>query len=674
MARIGKICRKLAWAVLIAMTLFSSSSPATAVEIAVAQGKAVTVNASPQRIVSLVPAVTEILFGIGAGERIVGVTYHDAQPDAFLKTVVGGFFSPSIEKILSLEPDLVIVSSLHRSVSDQCAAMDIPLLHLDISTLDGSFAAMSSLGRLVGHEAAADELQADIRQQLDHIRHKIDAIPKSERLRTMRLMGGDRIMTPGDESFQNQMIAAAGGIPPHFGRTGPVIEITLSQWEQFNPQVVYGCHGDEAAAERLFSLPGWKSVDAIKNGRIYYFPCSLTCRAGVHTGDFVAWLSARLYGRHFSKPEQLTAPDAVLTQKPLGLELPYVKSAAIVHSRIDDFTHKSLLIEFTDPMKVVSTLDGKRDGITAAGNHFFPPPAWTISHGSGLDGLRTAVCKVLKRRVSETALLFTGADMDHLSVQHETFRELAVYAMVTAGARLNAMRAAKDEGSYYEPGTINVVLMTNTALSPRAMQRAVIAATEAKSAALQDLDIRSSYSPSANGATGTGTDNIIVVQGTGLPIENSGGHSRMGELISRAVYDGVRKALLAQDGFAAGRNVLQRLKERKISIRRLLRLDDCPCGLTPHAFAAAMEQLLLEPRYAAFVEAAFAVSDHHAQGLIGDLSSFRSWAHHTADQIAGAPISERVALIQADGLPEALYEALNALADGIRHRQQRQQE
>lgn len=664
-------------ALLLIALLMVFPSICVAIDINDASGKVVRFERPPKRIVSLVPAVTEMFFEIGAGDRIVGVTYHDTLPAAAHKKVVGGFFSPSFKQIRGLKPDVVMVSSLHKKIVDQCGAAGIPTLQMDIGTLPQSFLTMVTLGRLTGREPAARALQKSIRAQLDHIARKVETIPENQRVRTMRLMGRERIMTPGDDSFQNQMIAAAGGIPPVLGKTGPVVDVTLEEWKAFNPQVLYccggDCGGDKAAALGPFNQPGWKEVDAVRNGRIYDFPCELTCRAGAHTGDFVAWLSARLYNDHFSKADGLVSHNQVLTQRALPLDLAYVKSAAVVHSRIYDFTHKSLLVDFAAPMKVVSTLEGMREGVVAAGNHFFPPPCWYIGHASGLAGLKTTVCHVLARKPEETALLFTGADMDHLSVQRKSFRDMTVYALVTAGAGSNAQRAAKDTGRYYEPGTINMVVMTNMALTPRAMNRAVIAATEAKTAALQDLDIRSTYTPGVNGATGTGTDNIIVVQGAGAAIDNSGGHSKMGELISRAVYQGVRQALYAQNGFASGRNVLQRLKERNISIRQLLHQDDCPCGLKPHEFAAAMETLLLDPGYASFIEAAFAVSDHYEQGLVSDLSAFRQWARTTAQQVAGAPIETFDELIAADGLTPVLHEALNALANGVKHRQERLQ-
>ncbi|MEJ2157412.1 MAG: adenosylcobinamide amidohydrolase [Desulfobacteraceae bacterium] len=446
----------------------------------------------------------------------------------------------------------------------------------------------------------------------------------------------------------------------------------------------------------------------MRNHRIYYFPCDFTCRAGVHTGDFVSWLAARLYGDRFAQLEAQVETDRIISRRPLNLDLSYLKSAEVIDTRIYDFTHKTLLVGFSKPMQVVSTLSGLRNGVTAVGNHFFPPPCWSIGHEKGLEGLRTKVCRVLNRQADKTALMFTGVDMDHLSVQRRTFRDMTVYALVTAGAGSNAMRAAMDTGAYYEPGTINILVMSNMQLTHRAMTRAIISATEAKTAALDDLDIRSSYTPKVNGATGTGTDNVIVVQGADTIIDNSGGHTKMGELISRAVYQGVREALFGQNGLHGDRSILQRLKERGISIRRLLRhrppakrvawisghrpekqkhasasivavvtgsiapglkttnQNDCPCGLKPNQFAAAMETRLLEPAWSSFMSAALAVSDDYERGLIRDLSAFQLWAASMVDQMAGGPSADFDDLIASADLPPVLHLALNALANGVK--------
>jgi len=639
---------------------------AWAFEVTDVHGNRIHFAFPPKRIVSLVPAITEVLFALDAGDQVVGVTYHDVMPGAADKAVVGGFFSPAMDRIAALNPDLVMVSSLHEEIVRQCDELGLATLNLDLSSISSSLETMAALGVLVRREDAAKALQQKIQAQLDLIARKTAAIPKDERLRVMRLMGRDRVMTPGDDSFQSEMIRAAGAVPPVLGKRGGAVAVSLDEWQRFNPQVVYGCYDDRETAARFFDQAGWMDVDAVQNHRVYYFPCEFTCRAGVHTGDFVSWLAARLYGDRFARPEGVVEPDRIITRRPVSVALPYVKSTEVIDSRIYDFTHKTLLVRFSGPQKVVSTLEGPREAVTAVGNHFFPSPCWYIGHESGLGGLRSKVCQVLARQADDTALMFTGVDMDNLSIQRQAFREMIVYALVTAGARSNALRAAKDTGAYYEPGTINILVMPNMQLTARAMTRAIVATTEAKTAALEDLDIRSSYTPEAHKATGTGTDNVIVVQGTGTVIDNTGGHTKMGELISRAVYRGVREALNGQNGFHTHRNILQRLKERNISILGLLNQNDCPCGLKPHEFAAAMETRLLEPTWASFMAAALAVSDDYERGLIHDLTAFQTWARAMAEQTAGGPIAVYDDLIFSAKLSPVLEIALNALANGVK--------
>jgi adenosylcobinamide hydrolase len=112
----------------------------------------------------------------------------------------------------------------------------------------------------------------------------------------------------------------------------------------------------------------------------------------------------------------------------------------------------------------------------------------------------------------------TAADMDNLAVVTKQFGPFTVTALVTAGAKSNALRA-------------------------------VVTITEAKTAALEDLKVPSSYTKGAQ-ATGTGTDSVIVVSGSNGPkVTYSGGHSRIGDLISKAVHQAVLEALKKQNGF-----------------------------------------------------------------------------------------------------------------------------
>ena len=240
---------------------------------------------------------------------------------------------------------------------------------------------------------------------------------------------------------------------------------------------------------------------------------------------------------------------------------------------------------------------------------------------------------------------------------------MEVYALVTAGVQSNAMRMSKDTGLYYEPGTINIIILPNMMLSPRALTRAIVSATEAKSAALLDLDIRSSYNRKYYRATGTGTDNMIVVQGDGTKIDSSGGHTKMGELIAKAVYSGVKEAIFKQNGLVIKRSVFQRLKERAITIRGMLKT--CDCGMSVSETAKAVEEILLDTRYAAFMKSAFVISDDYEKGLLQDLSSFESWCKMTAQDIAGKEISLLKDLYSQDNVPIVLKKAVNAILNGV---------
>jgi len=632
-------------------------------------GKEITIEKRPQRVVSLIPGVTETLFKLGAGDALAGITYHSTYPgETAEKTVVGGFFSPSLEKIETVNPDMIFVSSLHDSVAERFASENCIVVRLEGRGMADGFGRIELLGRIFDREKEAGIVLAEITRQLEVIEKKTAKIPPKRRNRVIRLMAHDPLTVPGDDSFQNALIRAAGGIPPRFGRNGNIIGLSLKEWQAFNPQVIYGCGKGRKAALRFLNRPGWKEVDAVRNGKIFYFPCNLTCRASVNTGNFVSWLAARVYAGEFSNKADQVLTQGVFRSESVKLDLGYVKQAQILYETMDDFLNKSFVIDFTEPVSVLSTLEGPRDGIRSVGNHYTPPPCWDMGHDEGLQAKLKRICQTVGRPAENTAFLYTGADMDHLVIREEKFRDMKVLVLATAGVSSNAVRMSRDKGRYYEPGTINIIVLPNMRLSSRAMARAVISATEAKTAALADLDIRSSENPRFYQATGTGTDNIIVAEGRGVSIENAGGHSKMGELIARAVYEAVQEAIARQTGIVADRHVFQRLEERNISVFGLISEDECECGIVKSDLMAPLEGVLMDPRYAAFVKTAMALSDDHESGLITDVSGFEAWGRRTAEEIAGKKIKRMNDLVAYDNMPRVLDAALNALLNGIYYR------
>lgn len=646
--------------------------------------KEIILKATPQRVVSFVPSVTEMLLRIGAGDAVKGITSHSVlPPEAAGKEIIGGFLKPDLDKVAKLKPDLIFYADLHKELIQPFVGKTT-LVRLSSSSLEQSFALLDLLGRIFNCEDRAAQIIAEEQRQLAVIADKTAKIPVEKRQRVMRLMGRDTLMAPGDDSFQNDYIRAAGAIAPEFGRTGNIISVHLEEWQKFNPQVLYACGGDRKALS-ILDQPGWKEVDAVRNHRIFFFHCDLTCRAATHQGSFVSWLAARIYGDEFSVPEHFVLPEQVVSTKPLKLDLGYVDKAEIVESDIKDFRNKTVVLHLNKPMRVVSTLEGQREGITTVANHYFPPPSWGLDHQQGLAALNESTRKVLGLNADNTAMLFTGANMDNLAVVKKSYRDMEVTALVTAGVMGNAMRMGRDEGRFYEPdsldrekikkkkpGTINILLLSNMQLSPRAMTRALISATEAKSAALQDMDIRSSQSRRNNQATGTGTDNIIVLEGAGVPIDASGGHTKMGELIARAVYAGVQQAVHLQNGVVSRRSVFQRLKERKIDLGTLSRHFIEKAGKKGGAepLLHQVEQLLLNPKYTGFLASIMAVSDEYAKGLVRNTTGIDLWCEAVAEEIAGKPtellepMSSEAKENEEDALPPVLAKGIGALFSG----------
>jgi len=212
---------------------------------------------------------------------------------------------------------------------------------------------------------------------------------------------------------------------------------------------------------------------------------------------------------------------------------------------------------------ILSTNDGFIDAMAVV-NHSAHPELWKrvcqeMKTKDEVGGkvysrkIKEGNAERLGIRSEDIAQMATAADMDNLAVGTKTYKPFTVTALVTAGAKTNALRTGLDEGTHIEGeasnGTVNILILINARLTDGAMARAIVTATEAKTAAFEDLKVPSSYTKNVQ-ASGTGTDSVIVVSGTTGPrVTYTGGHSRIGELIGKAVYEAVVEALGKQNGF-----------------------------------------------------------------------------------------------------------------------------
>lgn len=238
-------------------------------------------------------------------------------------------------------------------------------------------------------------------------------------------------------------------------------------------------------------------------------------------------------------------------------------TAQILTTERDGHQEKSLIVQLNQRRHLLSTSDGIINGLGVI-NHGAAPQLWkklaqdlatALQCGGKVyeQQRKQMIAEKLGLKSADLTLVGTAADMDNLAVVTRQFDPFTVTALVTGGVKNNALRAGVDEGTNIEPqgapaGTINIIVLTNARLTDGALARAVVTITEAKTAALQDLRVPSSYTKGVQ-ATGTGTDSVIVVSGsTGPKVTYTGGHSRIGDLIAKTVHQAVLVALEKQNG------------------------------------------------------------------------------------------------------------------------------
>ena len=300
-----------------------------------------------------------------------------------------------------------------------------------------------------------------------------------------------------------------------------------------------------------------------------------------------------------------------------------------------EYRETSLIVRFPGPRNVLSTSwlnGGYREDLTGIFNHQIPLAACDACHVNG--GVKTyleGVAVSLSLDPATTTGLITRADMKNAAIVSESFRDVAVCAVVTAGIDKNGGRAG-DPASYYENGdcfepvggTINTILLINAALPEYAMVRGLMTATEAKAAALQQLMARSLYS---NGiATGSGTDMIAIVAdpGSKIQLSDAGTHSKLGELIGKTVIQATLAALEKETGLspASQCDALVRLSRYKVTEEVLRNIvtelspQDPSDPTAKEQFFQQLRTWAKEPRTAARVAAALHIVDEAAWGLL----------------------------------------------------------
>jgi iron complex transport system substrate-binding protein len=241
---------------------------------------------TPARIVSLAPSVTEVLFELGLGPRVAGVTSYCRYPAAARALPkVGGYLTPSYEALVALRPDLAVVLPEHADIEPRLAALRIPVLRLDHRTVDGIVRGIALLGDRCGVQGAASALVHELRQRLAHVRDETSRAPRPRVLLCFgRTEDFRRVYGSAPGTIYDDLVSYAGGLNalPAGGASYPTL--SLEAVMRLDPDVIVEFapgRQDPEALVREWDVLG--SLRAVKTGRVHVF-----------TGDFLSVPGPRL--------------------------------------------------------------------------------------------------------------------------------------------------------------------------------------------------------------------------------------------------------------------------------------------------------------------------------------------------------------------------------------------
>jgi iron complex transport system substrate-binding protein len=257
-------------AVLIAALVAAGAGPA------LLQRGAAQKTAAPTRIVSLVPALTEMLFALGAGPQVVGVSsFDDFPPDVKKLPRVGALLDPDMERILSLRPDLVIVYGSQTDIQAQLERAKIRAYSYRHAGLAGVFLTLRDLGANVGRPQDAERVVQNIQMRLDAIKARVASRPAVRTLLVFERDPGSLrgVYASGGIGFMHDILAIAGGSNVFADVTREAVQPSVETILARAPELILeirpmGVAAGDIPKER-HAWDGLASVPAVKNGRIH---------------------------------------------------------------------------------------------------------------------------------------------------------------------------------------------------------------------------------------------------------------------------------------------------------------------------------------------------------------------------------------------------------------------
>jgi iron complex transport system substrate-binding protein len=263
------------------------------------RGARVTFTQPVKKIVSVSPSSTEIVFALGAGDRVVAVDdFSDYPAEAKALPKVGGFRT-STEKVIQHQPDLVL--AITGTLAAELEAQRLSVIVFDPKDLDAVYRNIDVLGKVLDREAAAADLVRGMRDRIAAVAERAKtASAKPRVLHELDATDPTKIFVAGPGNFVDAMIAAAGGTNVAAGAQSQYPQFSSEEIIRANPEIIVLADANFGATpQAVAARPGWSAIDAVKKGKLYPIDPDIVSRTGPRLADGVETYAKLLHPELF---------------------------------------------------------------------------------------------------------------------------------------------------------------------------------------------------------------------------------------------------------------------------------------------------------------------------------------------------------------------------------------
>lgn len=271
-----------------------------------ATGEKVTIEQKPKKIVSLIPSNTEVVFALGLGKKVVGVSDYDNYPEETKEIEKVGGMEMNTEMIVSLKPDLVLAhaSSAHNSNEGlqqlKDAGIDVLVVN-DAQSFDQVYDSINMIGQATGEQEKAKGIVTDMKTKLKDIQEKAKSVKEADRKTVfVEVSPSPEIYTPGKNTFMNEMlqIISAENAAAELDGWAKIDEESMIA---ANPDVIITTYGyyTKDAVSQVKGRKGWQDVNAVKDDQVFDVHSDLVTRSGPRLIEGVEELAKSVYPNLF---------------------------------------------------------------------------------------------------------------------------------------------------------------------------------------------------------------------------------------------------------------------------------------------------------------------------------------------------------------------------------------